>query len=88
MKLLYLDLYPKNANDQFEVTLTAERIGLVDILSRYVQVQGQVNYTFTWVWKNSNAPTMKDLEIIITHSKEPNTNMFESTIVSIIRSYF
>ena len=86
MKLLYMDLFPKKKNGQFEVTLTAERIGLVYIVSRYIHVQGQVNYTFTWLQKNSNAPTMKDLEIIITYCKDKyaqSKNKFESTIVSV-----
>ena len=83
MKLLYLDLFPKKGKSgQFEVTLTAERTGLVDIASRHIQVQGKVTYTFTWLWKNSNLPTMKDLEIIITHNKGGSIGEFV-TIVSI-----
>ena len=82
MKLLYLDLFEKKPNDQFEVTLSAQRIGLVDIVSRYIQVEGQVFYTFTWLWKNSDPPTMKELEVVITYN-ETKTEAPPLTIVSI-----
>ena len=82
MKLLDLELYEKKPNGQFEVTLTAQRIGLVDIVSRYIQVEGQVFYSFTWLWKNSDPPTMKELEIVITYN-ETKTKAPPLTIVSI-----